>query len=1150
VGERQFGPYRLVRQIAVGGMAEIHLAKATGIAGFEKYVAIKMIHPNFAEDDQFIQMLVDEAKIAVQLTHGNIAQTFDLGRVGDTYYITMEYVDGADLYKILRRASEQDLAMPLDVCAFVGKEISSALDHAHRKRDHTGKSLGIVHRDVSPQNVLVSFSGEVKLVDFGIAKAAMKVRQTAAGVIKGKYYYMSPEQAWGDPIDHRSDIFSAGIVLYEMITGQMLYLEEDLHKLLEMARSADIAPPSQLRRGVPPQLERIVMHALEKVPGERYQSAGDFATDLERFLHAYSPVFTASKLSTLLRQVVGDPMQVPDEPAFASVEFRDGVLSTHPLDDAEVAHATDRAGLRDENSVIFRVSELEKPRPLGNRPPQPRASTPQPVSSAPQPVSSAPAMATPRPATPRPATPRSEMPRPATPRSEMPRPATPRPTTPRPETPWSEMHRPETPRPDMHRPESRPEMARPATPRSETPRPEMHRPESRPEMARPATPRSEMSRPESRPEMARPATPRSEMSRPETPRPETPRPETPRPETPRPETHRPGTPRPVAPSKQSAPRITRAADPMPLPPRSIRASDPASPSSGRLPSITQPRVAVRAEATAPPPRGGQVMKPREAHEDTRRLESPAPADPLHDESSGLLLPDGTRWDDDRSDGFDDELENIGERTLITGAPMGGFMMDVGDDQVEATLVTTAPTEPFSDDETTLDRHDEVPTRREPTLERASPRARPAAPPPAALSAKIHAPAVSELRKPRPSRRTPGTGAPTQPPNVLHAIVSSHASEPMPAPRPTPSQPRPHAPSSSTPPPVSAQALPATVSSQLPVQPPPATSPPMMAQLPPTMSPEHARMSATPLPVPSQAMTLPESFSPHSAGTPGGQPSYSNDASGLPMGVPTPPGMTPQPAPGVPPHLQPYLHMQGMPPGYVHPHLATQMSPHGYPQMSPSALHQFQPPPQEMSLTGQMRLLEIDELPSQYRLVGTRRRWLTYVVSGTAAVAVAAIATFLIIRAIRDTAPRFGNLTIESSPGGASVLFDGTLLAEKTPFTVPKVAAGSNHKLEFLRAGHRSSPITFTMPRSGDYTVTGQLTPIVGRINVFTKPANAEVYVDDVLKGRSPMTVPDVSIETTRKIEIRLKDHRSYVKEPKEADWSSDGRLDINYTFQR
>src|SRR6476646_1679586 len=190
---RQFGPYRLVRQIAVGGVAVIHLAKTKGIAGFEKYVALKMIHPNFAEDEQFIEMLVDEAKIAVQLNHGNIAQTFDLGRVGDTYYITMEFVDGADLYKILRRGSEKDYELPLDVCAFVGKEITSALDHAHRKRDSFGKPLGIVHRDVSPQNVLISYSGEVKLVDFGIAKAASRGRHTAAGVIKGKYYYMSPE---------------------------------------------------------------------------------------------------------------------------------------------------------------------------------------------------------------------------------------------------------------------------------------------------------------------------------------------------------------------------------------------------------------------------------------------------------------------------------------------------------------------------------------------------------------------------------------------------------------------------------------------------------------------------------------------------------------------------------------------------------------------------------------------------------------------------------------------------------------------------------------------------------------------------------------------------------------------------------------------
>ncbi|MBP6633173.1 MAG: protein kinase, partial [Kofleriaceae bacterium] len=372
MAERQFGPYRLVRQVAVGGMAEIHLAKAKGIAGFEKYVALKMIHPNFAEDEQFIQMLIDEAKIAVQLSHVNIGQTFDLGRVGDTYYITMEFVDGADLFKVLRQASELDLETPFDVAAFIGKEMLTGLDYAHRKRDASGRSLGIVHRDVSPQNVLVSNAGEIKLVDFGIAKATMKAKQTAAGVIKGKYYYMSPEQAWGDPVDHRSDIFSAGIVLYEMIVGQMLYLEEDLHRLLDMVRRADITPPSRLRPGCPPELERIVMHALARVPGERYQSAADMANDLERLLHTLAPAAGAGRVARWLRQVMGDPHAAPAAPA----PTEGPAIVTIPIDERDLMQ--DRADLRDENSVIFRLDSLQPSAPSSPgaapaRPGRPRA---------------------------------------------------------------------------------------------------------------------------------------------------------------------------------------------------------------------------------------------------------------------------------------------------------------------------------------------------------------------------------------------------------------------------------------------------------------------------------------------------------------------------------------------------------------------------------------------------------------------------------------------------------------------------------------------------------------------------------------------------------------------------------------------------------
>jgi eukaryotic-like serine/threonine-protein kinase len=362
-GERQFGPYRLAQLLATGGMAEIHLAKTRGIEGFEKYVALKMIHPNFSSDEHFIQMLIDEAKISVQLQHVNIAHTFDLGRVGDTYYIAMEFVDGSDLFRILRRASEQDRYMPLETAVYIAKEVASGLDYAHRKRDAAGRSMGIVHRDVSPQNVLISHAGEVKIVDFGIAKATMRAKQTAVGVIKGKYYYMSPEQAWGDPLDHRTDIFSAGILLYEMLTGQMLYLEEDMTKLLEMVRRADIPPPSSKRREIPRELDRIVMRALAKKPDLRWQTAQDYATELERFLHAYAPDYTASRLATFVGEVMGP--RAPAEPPPAARPPRapappppptgaEGPRVTRGIERRSIVLS--RSEFNDENSVIFNAA--------------------------------------------------------------------------------------------------------------------------------------------------------------------------------------------------------------------------------------------------------------------------------------------------------------------------------------------------------------------------------------------------------------------------------------------------------------------------------------------------------------------------------------------------------------------------------------------------------------------------------------------------------------------------------------------------------------------------------------------------------------------------------------------------------------------------
>ncbi len=297
---KDFGPYRLLKQIAMGGMAEIVLAKTMGFGGFEKLLALKMIHPKFSQDEHFINMLIEEAKICVELDHVNIGQVFDLGKLGETYFISMEFIEGADIFRIMRRASQIDYEVPIETCVHIGQEVCAGLEYAHNRPDSEGRPLRIVHRDISPQNVLVSNAGEVKIVDFGIAKASVRAQETEVGVIKGKYYYMSPEQAWGDPIDHRTDIFSAGIIVYEMLTGQMLYLEENIEVLLDRVRKADIAPPSTLRREIPSELDGIVMRALSKHSDDRYATAQEFAHALGTFLYNFSPEFTSARLASML----------------------------------------------------------------------------------------------------------------------------------------------------------------------------------------------------------------------------------------------------------------------------------------------------------------------------------------------------------------------------------------------------------------------------------------------------------------------------------------------------------------------------------------------------------------------------------------------------------------------------------------------------------------------------------------------------------------------------------------------------------------------------------------------------------------------------------------------------------------------------------
>ncbi len=297
-----FGKYLLLDRINVGGMAEVFMAKAFGVEGFERLLAIKRILPNMADDDEFINMFVDEARIAVQLSHANIVQIYELGKYENQYYIAMEYVSGKDLRQILDVFRKKQEVLPIPAAAFITTKICEGLDYAHRKTDPAGRPLNLIHRDVSPQNILVSFEGACKVTDFGIAKAEDRASKTQAGVLKGKFGYMSPEQVRGMDIDHRSDVFAVGILLYEMVTGKRLFVGESDFSTLEKVRNADIPLPREHNPNIPENLEKVMMKALAKERDERYAYASDLHDDLQQFLIEENTIYNAKRLAALLKQ--------------------------------------------------------------------------------------------------------------------------------------------------------------------------------------------------------------------------------------------------------------------------------------------------------------------------------------------------------------------------------------------------------------------------------------------------------------------------------------------------------------------------------------------------------------------------------------------------------------------------------------------------------------------------------------------------------------------------------------------------------------------------------------------------------------------------------------------------------------------------------
>ena len=298
---KPFGKYYLIEKLAMGGMAEIFKAKTFGIDGFEKFLVIKRILPHYSQDQQFITMLTDEAKLSVLLSHHNIVQVFDLGKVGGDYFISMEFINGSNLRDLLIRAEALGEKLPEDIVVFIISEICKGLDYAHSRKDHEGKPLGIIHRDISPQNILLSYEGEVKIVDFGIAKAAMNVTHTATGIIKGKVSYISPEQVLGKPIDGKTDIFATGLLLYELLTGDKLFTGESHFEILQKIRTTHFTEKSA-PDSVSETLRKILAKALAHSHKARYETAEEFQIDLTRYLYSAYPRFSPRRLSKLMHE--------------------------------------------------------------------------------------------------------------------------------------------------------------------------------------------------------------------------------------------------------------------------------------------------------------------------------------------------------------------------------------------------------------------------------------------------------------------------------------------------------------------------------------------------------------------------------------------------------------------------------------------------------------------------------------------------------------------------------------------------------------------------------------------------------------------------------------------------------------------------------
>lgn len=344
-----FGNYILLEKLASGGMAEVYLAKKIAAGGVQKFVAVKRILQQFSDSEDFIQMFKDEANIAINLSHSNVVTIYDFGVQDGQFFIVMEFVEGRNLRQILNRMKKDNKYFTVSQVVHIIKQVAAGLDHAHRCIDpKTGQPLNIIHRDMSPQNVMLGFEGDSKIVDFGIAKAETQIESTRAGTLKGKFGYMSPEQVEGQVIDSRTDIFAVGIMIWEMLANQRLFLANSEINTLRKIRECDVPSLRKINPNIPTELDQIVQKALKKDKSQRYQTAAELSRDLQGFISRFDPDFSVQDFSSFIKGIFSEEII---EIRKKQIIYSQVTVANNEVERTEVVTSTQSTVLDNESEV-------------------------------------------------------------------------------------------------------------------------------------------------------------------------------------------------------------------------------------------------------------------------------------------------------------------------------------------------------------------------------------------------------------------------------------------------------------------------------------------------------------------------------------------------------------------------------------------------------------------------------------------------------------------------------------------------------------------------------------------------------------------------------------------------------------------------------